>query len=407
MEAQIAAAQIGARRFLDLVRHYSHETVMAASADLMDDSERLIRAAIASIPDGVYRATTYIDGFLDDPEPSRRDLAICVAITVTGDELTVDLVGTAPQAPDRPINMAFVGPVDCAVWLTLRSLLLDSVVYRPIPQNNGLTRPKTILAPKGCLANPIFPAPVIACFCPGNALAGAVRKAFAPAAPKQVSAGIGNLTVVAFSGVVEDRQWVHMEILEGSYRGRCGNDCVEAVDTLYANSRNNPIEDIESHPPLRVERYELREDLAAAGLWRGCIGSVREFVYLSDGGFSVEGDGHKYRPWEFDGGAEGAPSALVQVSPTGERVEWPSKVPCRKTKKGDRLISFGPSGGDYGDPMSRAPEGALDNFRDGLVSLQRARELYGVQFVGGKIDSAATVQLREDRRGAANREGTK
>ena len=96
-------------RISDLVRQYSHATVMAASADLMDYSERLMRAAIAKLPDGVYRATTYIDGFLDDPEPSRRDFAICVAITVAGDELTVDLTGAAPQAPDRPINMPFEG----------------------------------------------------------------------------------------------------------------------------------------------------------------------------------------------------------------------------------------------------------------------------------------------------------
>jgi N-methylhydantoinase B len=223
MEAQIAAARIGAQRFLDLVRQYSHETVMAASADLMDYSERLMRAAIERIPDEIYRATTCIDGFPDDPEPSRRDLAICVAITVTGDELTVDLAGTAPQAPDRPINMPFEGTVDCAIWLTLRSILLDSVVYGPIPQNIGLTRPITIVAPKGCLANPIFPAPVIARFCPGNALADAVMRALAPAAPRQVSAGIGNLTVVAFSGVVNDQQWVHMEILEAVTAGATGS----------------------------------------------------------------------------------------------------------------------------------------------------------------------------------------
>jgi N-methylhydantoinase B len=173
---------------------------------------------------------------------------------------------------------------------------------------------------------------------------------------------------------------------------------MDAVDTLYANTRNNPIEDIESHLPLRVERYELREDLAAAGQWRGDIGSVREFVYLSDGGFSVEGDGHKYRPWDFDGGANGTPSALIQVSSTGERVELPSKVPYRKIRKGERLIALGPNGGGYGDPLMRAPEGVLDNVRDGLVSVDRARDLYGVEIVGDEIDRAATARLRADKR---------
>ena len=397
MEAQIAAAQIGAQRFLDLLHRYGRDTVSGASEDLMDYSERLMRGAIREIPDGVYRATTHIDGFLDDPEPSWRDLPFVVTITVAGDEMLVDLAGTAPQVPDRPINMPFEGTVDCAVWLTLRSILLDSVVYGPIPQNSGLTRPIKIVAPKGCLANPIFPAPVIARFCPGNALADAVMKALAPAAPKQISAGIGNLTVIAFSGTANDQQWVHMEILEGSYGGRNGIDGMDTVDTLYANTRNNPIEDIESHLPLRVTRYELRENVVAAGQWRGGIGSVREFTYLTDGGFSVEGDGHKYKPWGFDGGADGSPSELIQLTKAGERVTLPSKVPYRKTKAGDRLISYGPSGGGYGDPLARAPEAVLDNVIDGLLSAEVAREHYGVAIVGGEVDRAATTELREQR----------
>jgi N-methylhydantoinase B len=77
---------------------------------------------------------------------------------------------------------------------------------------------------------------------------------------------------------------------------------MDAVDTLYANTRNNPIEDIESHLPLRVARYELREGASGAGEWRGSLGSVREFVYQSDSGASVEGEGHEFAPWGFAGG---------------------------------------------------------------------------------------------------------
>jgi N-methylhydantoinase B len=399
MEAQIAAAKIGAQRYLDLVRRYGRATVAGASEDLMDYSERLMRGAIRRIPDGVYTATTHIDGYLDDPEPSRRDLPIAVTITVEGDQMTVDLAGTAPQVPDRPINMPFEGTVDCAVWLTLRSILLDSVVYGSIPQNSGLTRPIKIVAPKGCLANPIFPAPVIARFCPGNALADAVMKALSPAVPDQISAGIGNLTVIAFSGTANDQQWVHMEILEGSYGGRHGMDGMDTVDTLYANTRNNPIEDIESHLPLRVNRYELREDVVAAGEWRGGIGSVREFAYLTDGGFSVEGDGHKFKPWGFAGGADGSPSALIQVAAGGETIELPSKVPYRKAGAGDRLVAYGPSGGGYGDPLARLPESVLSNVIDGLLSDDVARQQYGVIIVGNQVDLNATTALRAQMRG--------
>jgi N-methylhydantoinase B len=394
MEAQIASARIGAQRYLQLIRRYGHDTVGGAYEDLMDYSERLMRSAIHELPDGVYRATGYIDGFLDDPDATRRDLPIVVTITVQGDEMTVDLTGTASQVSDRPINMPFVGTTDCAIWMTVRSILLDTVSYGPIPQNSGLTRPIRIVAPLGCLANPIFPAPVIARFTPGNALADTVMKALSQATPQQVSAGIGNLRVIAFSSTADARPWVHMEILEGSYGGRGGLDGMDAVDTLFANTRNNPIEDIESHLPLRVERYELRCDAVTPGQWRGGIGSVREFTYLVDGGFSIEGDGHKYRPWGFAGGADGKPSELYQVNAAGQATALPSKVPYRRARAGDRLVCLGPSGGGYGDPFRRSAEAVLDDVLDGLLSPANAADQYGVAITDGRIDVAATAWLR-------------
>lgn len=397
MEAQIKAAEIGANRYLALVKQYGLDTVNAAYEDLMDYSERLMRDAIRALPDGDYTATTYIDGYLDDPDPARRDLPITATVKVRGDSLIVDLTGTAPQLPDKPINMPLEGTVDCAVWLTIRSILLDSVTYGNIPQNSGLTRPIEIVAPRGTLANPIFPAPVIARFCPGNQLADTVMKALAQAVPEQVSAGIGNLRVIAFSGLDEGRHWVHMEILEGSYGGRHGLDGMDAVDTLYANTRNNPIEDIESHLPIRVDRYELRNDAVAAGQWRGGIGTVRQFTHLVDGGFSVEGDGHKYRPWGFDGGADGHTASLRLIDKKGEETDLVSKVPYHKVKAGDRLVSFGPCGGGYGDPLKRNPEAVLADVLEGFISAEAARADYGVVVNGKTFDRAATEAERARR----------
>jgi N-methylhydantoinase B len=394
MEAQIAAAQIGAERYLELVRRYGLDTVAAAAEDLMDYSERLMRMAIERIPDGVYAATTYIDGYLDDADAKRRDLPIAVTIRVKGDEMTVDLTGTASQVEDKPINMPLAGTVDCAIWLTLRSILLDSVVYGHIPQNSGLTRPIKIIAPLGTLANPTFPAPVIARFCPGNQLADTVMKALAPAVPEQVSAGIGNLRVIAFSGLAHGKHWVHMEICEGSYGGRYGLDGLDTVDTLYANTRNNPIEDIESHLPLRVTRYEIRENTVAPGQWRGGVGSVREFTYLADGGFSVEGEGHKYRPWGFNGGADGHPGELLLFPAEGEGRSLVSKVPYQKAAVGDRLVVLGPSGGGYGDPFARDPARVLDDVLDGYISEDFAQRRYGVVIADGRLDDSATARLR-------------
>tara|TARA_B100000768_G_C11274391_1_gene375109 strand:- start:1093 stop:2820 length:1728 start_codon:yes stop_codon:yes gene_type:complete len=376
MEAQIESSRIGATRFVELVKSNGLEATTAAFHDLMDYSERLMRNAISDLPDGDYAATTYLDGFLDDPDPSRSKLPLAVTLKVRGDELIVDLTGTAPQLRDKPINMPLVGTVDCAIWLTIRSILLDTVTYGTIPQNSGLTRPIKIVAPLGCLANPIFPAPVIARFCSGNQLADTVMKAFAQVVPQQVSAGIGNLRVVAISGLNEGNHWVHMEIMEGSYGGRFGMDGMDAVDTLYANTRNNPVEDIESHIPLRIERYELRTDAMAAGQWRGGIGAIREFMFLDDAGFSLEGDGHAFKPWGFDGGSDGHVASLTLVRPDGTEQILPSKVPYFKVKAGDKLVSYGPCGGGYGDAQLR-PHRAIDaDIKDGLIAKELAEKLF-------------------------------
>jgi N-methylhydantoinase B len=366
----------------------------------MNHAERLMRQAIQRLPEGSWRAETFIDGYADSPDPAKRDLPIVATVTKQGDRLIVDLTGTAPQVKDRPINMPFTGTVDVAIWLTVRSVLLDTAVHGHIPVNEGLTRPIEIIAPKGCLANPEFPAPTIARFCPGNQVADTVMRALAQAVPDQVCAGIGNLKVIAFSGIKGNSHWVHMEIFEGSYGGRPGADGMDAVDTLYANTRNNPIEDIESHLPLRVERYELREDTAGAGEWRGGLGSVREFRLLSDGGASVEGEGHNFRPWGLLGGRDGATARLIlRRADTGESISLPSKVPHMATRAGDIFICEGPAGGGYGDPFKRPATRVHSDILDGLVSRETAERHYGVVLNAmSELDEEMTDRLRGGRR---------
>lgn len=397
IEAQVAACRVGAARYLELVEQYGLETVLASSDALMRYSEGMMRQAIARLPDGTYSAEDFIDGFLDDPEPHRKDLKIAVTVTIAGDQMTIDLTGTSPQVDDRPINMPLIGTVDIALYVTLRSVLLDSALMEYVPQNDGLIRPVTIVAPKGCLANPIYPAPVIARFCPGNIVASTLMKALAPVLPRNVSAGVGNLKVAAYSGVVDENYWVYMDITEGSYGGRYGKDGMDAVDTLFANTRNNPIEDIESHFPLRVDRYELIEDCGGPGQWRGGLGSIRDVTFLADGRASLEGEGNKYAPWGLFGGKPGTPGAVLAFPPNGGTpVNLPSKFPSRKFRAGETLRTVSPCGGGYGDPLLRDPAAVLEDVQDGFVSVESARAHYGVVLTadGAEVDVPATEALR-------------
>jgi N-methylhydantoinase B len=376
MEAQVATCKIGAARFLELIDHYGLETVRAASEDLMDYSERMLRREIEQLPDGTYEAEGHLDGFVDHPDPAYKNLPIRVAVTVSGSDLVVDLTGTAPQI-DLPVNMPLVGTVDVAIWVTLRSILLDAATHDPVPTNSGLFRPITIVAPEGTIANPTFPAPTIARFCGGNMIADTLMRALAPVVPDRVSAGVGNLKVVAYSGFSGGQHWVYMDIQEGSYGGRYGKDGLDAVDTLYANTRNNPIEDIESHFPLRVTQYELLEDRAGAGRWRGGLGTVREIEFLADAGCSLEGDGSVWPPPGLFGGRDGTPGAVLVNRGAANEQELPSKFPYRKAQAGDRLCLIAPCGGGYGDPLERDRAAVEADVADGYVSRESARTIYG------------------------------
>ncbi len=398
MEAQVAACRIGARRFVELVEAYGYDTVVAAGEELKNYSERMMRQAIEKIPDGVYSATGYIDGFLDDPSPHRKELPIQVTVTVEGSHMTVDLTGTADQISDRAINMPFVGTVDIAIYVVLRSMLLDMATHDYIPQNSGLVRPIKIVAPRGSLANPTFPSATIARFCPGNIVADTLMHALAPAIPDQISAGVGNLKVIAYSGISDGTHWVYMDITEGSWGGRLGKDGMGCVDTLYANTRNNPIEDIESHYPLRVTRYEIREGgHSGPGKWRGGVGSVRDIKFLTAAHMSLEGDGHRFHPWGIFGGQVGTPGAVEYLDgETGAVQQLPSKIQSRFSKPGDTYRTISALGGGYGSPWERDAAKVLDDVLDEYISLQQARDDYGVVIDPGSltVDLRGTAALR-------------
>lgn len=400
MEAQVAAARVGAERYLELIERFGYENILDARDALMDYSERRMRQAIAALPDGVYRAEDHIDGFLDSSVAGEKDLKIAVTITIAGDEMIVDLEGTSPQVPNKPINMPFIGTVDIAIYVALRSILLDSALTEYVPQNDGLVRPITIKAPKGSLANPIYPAPVIARFCPGNILSSTVMKALAPVAPRNVSAGVGNLKVAAYSGLSDEQYWVYMDITEGSYGGRYGRDGMDAVDTLFANTRNNPIEDIESHYPLRVTRYDLIEDKGGAGQWRGGLGSIRDMTFLAESFLSLEGDGNKYAPWGLFGGKPGTPGGIQHTPAGGTPIDLPSKFPSRHASAGDSYRTISPCGGGYGDPLERAVQMVLEDVLDEYVSVESAKREYGVVIDQERwtVDEVATRNLRAQMR---------
>ena len=392
IEAQIAAAEIGAQRLLALIDEMGADTVFEAKRWFEDYSERMLRNQIAALPDGEYSAEGFIDGFPDDADPAKRDLRVAVTLRVRGDQLEVDLSGTAPQLNDLPLNMPLEGTVMCSIFTVVRSVLLDSDRHEPVPQNRGIARALSVTAPEGSLVNPRFPAPTLARCIPACILTDTIVKAFAQVTPERCCAGCSTLAILSFSGVSDGAYWVHMDIHEGSYGARWTKDGMDAMDTLFTNTRCAPIEEIETEYPLRSRRWELNDNPVGHGQFRGGKGGLREWEFLGDGYISTEADGQRHRPWGLAGGMSAHPAEIWVVDPAGgEGQRLSSKLPGRSTKKGEVYRLVAGNGGGTGSPLDRDPEAVLDDWLDGLVTLEEAEEVYRVA-----IDPEARALLTDE-----------
>ena len=405
IEAMIAACELAKRRYLDLLRRYGKDTVLGAGSAWMDYSESMLRQEIAKVPDGEYEAPL---GWLDDDGKNRGvKLPIKVKVVVEGDEITFDLTGSADEVPTG-FNCPYEGTTVSYMNYITRLMFLDEEAFPVfVPQNEGMFRPVKVIAPKGSIFNPNYPRSAFARGEQPQRAIDLAMKALAPVIPDKITAGTAaNYYFIAYSGFDDELQeyWVYAEVDEGSYGGRLGRDGLDSVDCLIANTRNNPIEELEWRFPMRTERYELRPDPCAAGQWRGGIGIVRENRFLVDAIISCEAERHESdEPWGIFGGHDGLNGAVTTRPGKPDAEDWPSKFTGFVLQADDVMRIVTPSSGGYGDPLERDPEVVLSDVLDGFTTLELAERDYGVVIDAESlaVDSDATGRLRGERAGTA------
>ncbi len=400
IEAMIAAVHLGRDRFLALVEKYETETVMGTAYHWMDYSERCLRAEIEKVPDGDYYAESWLD---NDGRNWDIPLKVAVTVKVRGSDVVIDLTGSADEV-DTAYNVPFEGSLQVGCFYAVRTLMLDEAETEEfIPQNDGMFRPISAVAPKGSIFNPNFPRACTSRMAQIQRVIDCVIRALAPVIPERVSAGnAATVMTVSYSGFSEERQqyWVCVEINEGCYGGRATKDGLDTVDNLLANTRNVPIEEVEMHYPLRVERYQMRDEPPGAGRWRGGIGVTREVRFLVDGFMSANGDRHLEAPVGVFGGHRGMPGKLIKNPGGPDETALPSKATGARMQAGDSIRFFAAIGGGYGDPVERDPEAVLDDWLDDHISRDIAERIYGVIIdADGNLDLAATEQARGKRIG--------
>jgi N-methylhydantoinase B len=252
------------------------------------------------------------------------------------------------------------------------------------------------------MVNPSYNRPVAAGWELAIRSGDLVTRAMADALPEEtIAATKGIICNLAYGGrdPRDDEEYVYYETVGGGYGARATKDGMDGVQAHYQNTANSPIEELETEIPLYVRRYELIRDSEGAGRQRGGLGIRRDVeFYDHEASFTVLSDRSKRRPWGLFGGHAARPARYVR-NPEGDAEVLGSKSTTRLAP-GDVASVQTPGGGGYGDPLERPPEAVLADVVDGKVSVEKAREAYGVvvDLEERAVDEAATAARRREAR---------
>ncbi len=389
MNAQVAAGRTGEKRMQALFDRFGADTIWSARDEIFRQTEAREREAVSALPDGVYTA----EGFLDNDGLGSDPLPVKLALTVTGDAMSVDLDGSASQAK---------GPVNCGITQTIAAarVAYKLLICSDVSPNGGSFRPLEVLAPEGTIFSAQEPAACGWYFSSLGLLIDLVIKALAPIMPdKAAGAHYGDSMVITVAGADprnDDQFYLMIEPTTGGWgasRGRDGQSSL--INNVNGSFKDIPVEIFESKYPLRLTRYGILPDSGGAGEWRGGNGTYREYLVEADSDLFLWFERSVTTGWGlFDGGAGSKPVVVVE-RPDEEEVLELLKVNGVKVPKGTVIRSHTGGGGGYGKARERDPAAVREDLIDGYVTRESARDVYGVEFDAEmNVDTEATARLR-------------
>jgi N-methylhydantoinase B len=398
--AQVEACRTGEERLQGLCAKYGKALLLEAMDALLDYAERLMRAELSRIPDGLYSWSDFIDrdpGGSDD-----APLEVRLEITVQGDRAILDLSGSAPQAR---------GAVNAPLSLTVSACVVSiRSVFPHIPANEGMNRVLEFRIPEGLVVNAVHPAPISGAFATiFEKVAACTYGCFSQVVPERVMACPGNIENFITAGTDPrpgfDSEYILYLWTEGGQGGRPGKKDNHSSTPIFASgSKNVPMEAHERALPVLFHRYEFIRDSEGAGTHRGGWGIARDFsLTAGEARGAVIGDRGRNGAWGLDGGQRAVTNAIVYAPGTPEEF----RLGMQRTGvriESDRLVHIREGGGGgWGHPFERPAEWVLDDVMDGLVSLERAAAVYGVvidvvdeEALDLRIDGGATRSRRDE-----------
>ena len=371
--AQAAANAVGGERLLGLFEEFGLTGLDELGSEIMDRSERALRAAITALPDGDYAAEAWSDGFA---EP----IVIRCKVSVRGSELGVDFAGSSPQST-QGINVVL------NYTHAYASFAIKAALSPDVPHNEGAFRPVRVSAPLGSILNCRPPAAVASRHVLGHFIPGVILQALAQATAGagQLAGGADAVWISVWRGEVERARPFTFTLFQcGGMGARATSDGLHTTG-FPSGVAGVPAEVIEALTPLVVEQRELATDSGGAGRWRGGLGQVVRIARRGVGPWAVSAmiDRTGHAAPGASGGVAGARGVFAVSSDPAARPKQLASI----APEGQVLLAL-PGGGGYGAPSSREAKRVLADVVNGYVSPEQARERHGliVEYVGDPSD---------------------
>ena len=390
--SMIATTKVCEDRILEMIRRYGRDVVIACVDEMIIRSERAVREEIRKIPDGVYFGEAATD---DDGTELDVPVWVRVEITVKGDELELDFAKSDSQRKGfiNQIYEATYGAAICAVVLFFDSALADY-------HNEGSMTPITVKAPEGSVVNCQYPAtvgggPVNT----GERVVDAVQTAMSKALPDR-AIGCWSRHRGDYSFGLDPRtgqQYVKTTFdYDGGAGAVSGYDGYVGAVIMGAVQRGN-VEEEEVRFPWRLLKYEMAQDLEGAGKWRGAPGTIWES--LNEGGDVGMATGSSDGELTTAPGAQGGDPTQLSTTYIRRRDNELTIARAHRMHRvltGESVLKESSGGAGVGPPRERDPEKVREDVLNGVVSFERAHEVYKVALDPDTlaIDDKKTKALR-------------
>lgn len=369
IRSQIAANHVCSEKIVQMLKENDLDTLDDLADQVIGLTEKSIREEIGKIPDGIYRAKGIIEQLKE-----KEDIVIQATVEVKGSDINVDLSGSSGQV-NWGGNVVF-NFTYAYVFMAVKSMFAPD-----IPNNDGCARPIKLSAPEGSVVNCKFPAAVAARMGVGHFMTEVMYRALSDVVPRKVIAASGGTPAAmnVFYGRRNDGKPWHSVIIRGGGMGAGAANDGNYVYIFPANGANTPVEIFESDTPLIVEKRELLADSGGPGKMKGGLGK-REIFRIPDDRYAptppvnlgIQAGRYVYAAEGLFGGKPGSKAQFLVNGAQG------NSYGLTQLKPGDLVTIDAPGGGGYGDPLEREPEMVQADVVEGYVSVESARNEYGV-----------------------------